>query len=115
MSCSLTIFTLFHAGPSRVGADLRFWSAFVASNALGCCAPSPVVRGAGAGAGAITGGAWYAGGMCVVYVEVLSVDCSPHSMNGVYYPLVITPTRSLRNVCVSVRRFSTPANCYLHP
>ena len=40
---------------------------------------------------AVSGGGWYAGGMCVVYVEVLSVDCSPHSMNGGYYPLVITP------------------------
>ena len=38
-------------------------------------------RGKGAGAGA-PGGIWYAGAaMCVVYVEALSVDCSPHSMD----------------------------------
>ena len=72
----MTIFTLFHAGPSRTGAALRFWRAFGALDALRCCVSSPIVRGAGAGAGrgmgtgtgagaaragAITGGAWHAG------------------------------------------------------
>ena len=65
---------------------------------------------------AISGGGWYAGSMCVVYVEVLSVDCTVHTQRTAIIRW-LSPHQDSQE-CLRFRPpFSTPdsVHCYLRP